>query len=199
MSPRIWECLGKTSSSIPHKGTHQNYPQTIIQKLAELIEGHKVSQAFFVPSSPLCAITQNKDLCERRHQQRFCHRFKQLCRGSNLCLLSLCFPQTQFPKMVKTCFKDIHLNFYLHGEMPSDLITIITLSQKRHIIWQLRGKNLSQKDLLTFYINKLERNNQALLKKMEISRNILWWASCDVEVVLILYSNKLPELQESHC
>lgn len=139
MSPRIWEYLRKTSSSIPHKGTHQNYSQTIIQKLAELIEGHKVSQTFFVPSSPLGAITQNKDLYDRQHQPRFCYLFKRFCRGSDLCLLSLCFPQTQFPKMVKMCFKDTHLNFYFHGEMPSDLITIITLSQNRHIIWQLRG------------------------------------------------------------
>lgn len=52
--------------------------------------------------------------------------------------------------------------------MPCDPITtIITLSQKRQVAlfgnWE--EKNLRQKDLLTFYINKLEENNHASLEK----------------------------------
>lgn len=53
-----------------------------------------------------------------------------------------------------------------------------------YLTWQLRRKNLSQKDLLTFHIDKWEEHNHTPLKKMEICKNILWWAVCDLEAVL---------------
>lgn len=168
---------GRPAAAYPARGHIKTIPRPLSRNSLSWLKGTKfLRHSLFLP--PHCVQSLKTRLSERQHQWWFCYRFKRFCGGSNLCLLSLCFPQTQFPKMVKMCFKDTHLNFYFHGEMPSNLITIITLNHQRHVIWQLRGENLSRKDLLTFHIDKLGRNNHALLKKMEVSRNIFRWASC---------------------
>lgn len=159
----------RPAEAYPTRGNIKTIPWVFARNLLSWLKAQSFSN---MPSAspPLCTITQHgvSRCTSASGSHDAATRFKRCCWRSNLYLLRPCFPQIQLPRTLRVCFKDSHLNFYFHSEMPCDPITtIITLSQKRQVAlfgnWE--EKNLRQKDLLTFYINKLEENNHASLGK----------------------------------
>lgn len=70
----------------------------------------------------------------------------------------LMFSTNPAPRVLRMYLQDPHVNVEFHSEMPSDLITLTTLGYKKQVAFLVidREKNLSQKHLLTFHINKWE-------------------------------------------
>lgn len=157
---------GRPAEAYPTRGHIKTIPWPLSRNWLSWLKGTKfLWHSLFFPPHWAQSLKTRLSMCASTGDDSVTG-VSDTVEDQNLCLLSLCFPQTQLPKILKLCFKDTHLNFYFHSAMPSVGITIITLSQKRQFLllgnWD--GKKLSQKELLTFHIDKLEETNHTPLK-----------------------------------
>lgn len=124
---------GRPAEAYPTRGHIKTIPWPLSRNWLSWLKGTKfLRHSLFLPPHCVQSLKTRISVCASTSDNPVTS-FCDTAEDQNLCLLSLCFPQTQLPKILKTCFKDTHLNFYFDGAMPSVLITIITLSQKSQV------------------------------------------------------------------
>lgn len=110
---RTW---GRPAEAYPTRGHIKTILWPLARNRLSWLKG-AVSQTFFVPPAPVCDHSKQRCLCASTSDHSVT-RYKQYHWGSHVSLLSRRCPQTQLPRILRMCFKDTHLNFYLQSEMP---------------------------------------------------------------------------------